>query len=52
MRILLPAKARDIVVTDAVGSAVQFKTTWDELTKTCLIAFESNPDGVRVKLSW
>jgi hypothetical protein len=52
MRVLLPAKAKEITVTDAAGKAVESKTSWDAGSKTCFLSFENNPDGVQVKLRW
>ncbi|MBT1710707.1 hypothetical protein KK062_20875 [Fulvivirgaceae bacterium PWU5] len=52
MRVLLPAKAKEIKVTDAAGKLVESKTSWDAASKTCFLSFENNPDGVHVKLSW
>ncbi len=52
MRILLPAKATEIKVTDAAGAQIQSKTSWDESSKTCFLSFDNNPDGVYVQLSW
>jgi len=52
MRILLPAKAAVIKVTDAAGAELQAKTSWDETSKTCFLSFDNNPDGVYVQLSW
>jgi hypothetical protein len=52
MRVLLPAKADKIDVTDAGGKTLEANTSWDESSKTCFLKFENNPDGVHVKLSW
>lgn len=52
MRILLPAKAKKVEVTDAEGNTVSFDMSWDESGKTCFLKFENNPEGVRVTLSW
>jgi hypothetical protein len=52
MRVLLPEKPRETKVTDALGNLVEAKSTWDELSKTCFLSFENNPEGVHVELSW
>lgn len=52
MRILLPAKATKIEVTDATGKVLQSNTSWDSASKTCFLGFENNPEGVQVKLTW
>jgi hypothetical protein len=52
MRVLLPAKAKEIKVTDAAGKLIESKTSWDAASKTCFLSFENDPDGVQVKLSW
>jgi hypothetical protein len=52
MRVLLPAKPKEIKVADAAGKLVESKTSWDAASKTCFLSFENNPDGVHVKLSW
>jgi hypothetical protein len=52
MRILLPAKAAEIEVTDPAGKLLQSNASWDASSKTCFLSFENNPEGVHVKLSW
>ncbi|SKC83704.1 hypothetical protein [Ohtaekwangia koreensis] len=52
MRILLPAKANKIEVTDATGKSLVSESSWDASSKTCFLKFENNPDGVHVKISW
>jgi hypothetical protein len=52
MRVLLPAKATRIEVADAAGKVIESNTSWDEVSKTCFLKFENNPEGVRVKFSW
>jgi hypothetical protein len=46
MRVLLPSKPSKIEVS------AEYKTTWDESSKTCFLSFENNPDGVKVKLNY
>ncbi|MFD2865686.1 hypothetical protein [Mucilaginibacter antarcticus] len=53
MRVLLPAQPKKVTVTDAKGIKIAgFKSQWDAASKTSLIGFENNPDGVKVKLEW
>lgn len=52
MRVLLPAKAKDITVTDTAGKPVEAKTSWDAESKTFFLSFENSPNGVHVKLGW
>lgn len=52
MRILLPAKPEKSIVTDKDGREVTFTSEWDEQSKTCLLGFENEPDGIRVRLEW
>lgn len=46
MRVLLPSAPKKIEVS------AEYKTTWDEASKTCFLSFENNPEGVRVKLNY
>ena len=52
MRILLPKKVEDIKVIDHFGEALQVESSWDEVSKTCFLSFENNPEGVQVSLRW
>jgi hypothetical protein len=52
MRILLPAQARNTIVTDASGKPLSPESSWDAASKTLFLKFESDPDGVQLKLSW
>lgn len=53
MRILLPSKPLETILKDAAGVAVKdYKMTWDEASKTCLLQFENNSNGVEVQLKW
>jgi hypothetical protein len=52
MRILLPAEAREITVTDAAGKILQSNASWHASSKTCFLSFENNPEGVNVTLRW
>ena len=53
MRVLLPARPKKMVVTDAKGKALaDVKQSWDATTSTAFLSFDNNPDGVKVALSW
>lgn len=53
MRVLLPAAPKKSVITNAQGQVIKEATCkWDTLSKTCLVGFENNPDGVHVSLEW
>lgn len=53
MRVLLPAKVRDCIITGPDGSRLDLASwKWDESSKTVLIKFENNPDGISVKLTY
>jgi hypothetical protein len=52
MRVLLPAAAKDIKVTDAAGATLTATTVWDGASKTCFLSFENNPEGVHVEFTW
>ena len=48
-RILLPACPKHVRVD---GTEVLDKSCWDAPSKTYLIHFDNNPDGVRVEIKW
>lgn len=53
MRILLPAKpAKTTVTGPGQGPISDVKTSWDVSTKTYLIEFQNDCDGVQVELQW
>ena len=53
MRILLPSSPKKTTVTDASGAVITgVKSEWDALSRTALLSFENNPDGVNVLLEW
>ncbi|MFD2144720.1 hypothetical protein [Mucilaginibacter antarcticus] len=53
MRILLPAEAKKITVTDSNGAAItDVKSSWDKSSNTLYLSFENSPDGVSVRLEW
>lgn len=53
MRVLLPAEPESVVIADAKGNAlVEATSQWDAQSKTCLLTFENNPEGVKVSFKW
>lgn len=53
MRILLPAKPIETILTDSKGGVVaNVKEDWDEITHTCFLQFENSCDGIQVSLKW
>ena len=48
-RILLPACPKHVRVDEA---EVQDKSCWDAPSKTYLLRFDNDPDGVRVEITW
>lgn len=53
MRVLLPGEPESVVIADAKGNAlVEATSQWDALSKTCLLTFENNPEGVKVSFKW
>ena len=53
LRILLPAAPQQIIITNATGEKIAAKKSgWDSASGTYYLAFDNNPDGVKVELSW
>jgi putative alpha-1,2-mannosidase len=51
MRVLLPAEPESVEMNDAQGMRLNNAAwKWDEPSRTCLLGFENNPDGVNVML--
>ena len=46
MRILLPTEPRIVKVS------VPSRSSWDAMSRTLLLEFENDPDGVSVRLEW
>jgi hypothetical protein len=46
-RILLPAPPKTVLVNGEAPPAA-----WDEASKTCLLRFPNQPDGVQVEIDW
>ena len=47
MRVLLPAKPKEVVTSDK-----DFSQSWDEGSHTLYLGFENSPEGVKVHISW
>ena len=53
MRVLLPAEAKSVSISDAIGNPVELiQGSWDKSSKTYFLSFNNHPDGVSVKFSW
>ena len=53
MRVLLPAKPKNIKVTNNTGETViDLKTSWDTSSNTLYLGFDNSPDGIKVDVSW
>lgn len=48
-RVRLPRRPKQVLID---GQPANFDNSWDEKSRTCLIRFENNPDGVPVRISW
>ncbi|WP_419802308.1 hypothetical protein [Mucilaginibacter sp.] len=53
MRVLLPAKPKNVSITNNKGEKVnEVKTSWNASSKTCYLSFDNNPDGIKVDITW
>ena len=53
MRVLLPKAPKHVTIKDAQGKELaDASNSWDEASKTCLLKFENNPEGVQVTYEW
>lgn len=53
MRVLLPSKPGKVIIADVNGQPVaDAKHEWDQTSKTCLVCFENNPEGIAVSFGW
>jgi hypothetical protein len=53
MRVLLPARPADILVTDSKGQRViDLQTSWDVSSNTLYLGFANSPEGIKVDLKW
>ncbi len=53
MRMLMPSEPRELEIKQADGKTVtDFKSSWDNTSKTCFLSYENMPEGIRVEMSW
>jgi hypothetical protein len=52
MRIMLPAKPRNITAQISSHALTLTKRDWDESSQTLLLGFENYSEGVEVKITW
>ena len=53
MRILLPAPAKKVVMTDANGQVItDVQSSWDASSKTLFLGYANSPDGIHVSIGW
>lgn len=53
MRVLLPAKPKNIKVTNSTGETViDLRTSWDTSSNTLYLGFDNSPDGIKVNVTW
>ncbi|TSJ43703.1 hypothetical protein FO440_05805 [Mucilaginibacter corticis] len=52
-RVLLPAKAKQITLTDSKGQTItNVQSSWDASSNTLFLGYDNSPDGIHVSLSW
>ena len=49
-RLLLSSKPGKVEAKNSQGQAIEIKSDWDEMTKTLLIRYANNPDGVKIAI--
>ncbi len=53
MRILLPGSPKNCTISSPDGTSLKDATwEWDAKSKTCLLSFENNPEGIKVGFIW
>ena len=53
MRVLLPGSPKDCKISSPDGASLKDATwEWDAKSKTCLLIFENNPEGIKVGFTW
>jgi hypothetical protein len=53
MRVLLPAQAKSITITDSNGQTItNFQSSWDASSNTLYLGYDNSPDGIHVSLTW
>ncbi len=52
-RVLVPRKPLKVVVKNPKGDVLtNAGYSWDDISGTCLVKFENDPDGIKVEISW
>ena len=52
-RVYLPGKPKEVKIINSAGELITTAGhSWDETSKTCMVKFENDPDGVTVELKW
>ena len=52
MRVLLPAKPEKVTIANANGQTLEEAIyEWNETSKTCLLKFENDPEGIAVSFT-
>ncbi len=52
-RVYLPGKPKKVVIKNHLGQEMKDASyLWDSQSKTCLVKFENNPEGVSVQINW
>ncbi len=51
MRVLLPQKPKAITAT-CHATPIKFEHYWYKESRTLLLLFENNPEGIRVEINW
>ena len=53
MRVLLPITPKKCTISNHEGSVLKDTAwEWDNKSKTCLLTFENDPDGINVEFTW
>jgi len=53
MRVLLPLTPKKCTISSHEGNELKEAVwEWDNKSKTCLLTFENNPDGIKVEFIW
>ena len=53
MRILLPGSPKNCTISSPDGTSLKDAMwEWDAKSKTCLLSFENNPEGIKVGFIW
>ena len=52
-RVILPKKPKELKALNPDGELMtDAEYLWDETSKTCLLKFENNPDGITIEIKW